>query len=115
MVVARSVTAQRTGVRFPPAPPPPPPPRVEGEATEVSALDREEPPGAGYALELVVATVVEPDARADDEIGDRARDQHLGRTRSRADALPDVHGHAADVVATDLDLADVDADSDGDT
>ena len=68
-------------------------------------------PLAGDALELLGAAVRKRDTRADDEVLDGARDEHLVRAGERADPRADVDGHAADVVADELALAGVQAGS----
>src|SRR3954470_3462762 len=84
--------------------------RIAGDFTgegPSSALNREQAPLAGHALELVRAAVGELEAGADHEVLDRAGDEHLAGRGLGADASADVHGHAADVVSHHLDLAGV--------
>src|SRR4051812_42552975 len=68
-------------------------------------LDGEQAPGAPNALQLVLAPGVEADPRADDQVLDGARDEHLARPGGAHHARADVHGEAADVVADHLALA----------
>src|SRR5680860_392325 len=82
------------------------------EPLGASAPDGEESPAAGHALELVLTTVVELEARARDQVLDRARHDDLRRLRDRGHPLTNVDRHAADVVPADLDLAGVQADPD---
>ena len=56
----------------------------------------------------------EGQARSGGEIADHAAGQDLARARQRADASPDVNGHAAPLIAASLALTDVDARSDSD-
>ena len=57
----------------------------------------------------MLASVLEPDAGARDQIGNRPRDQDLGRASEGGDTGGDVHGHASDVVTPELDFAGVEA------
>src|SRR6188474_556875 len=66
-------------------------------------------PLAVETLELVSTAVLEPEAA---RLGDRAchiRDEDLARSCRRHDARGLMHGHAADVVVDELDLAEVHA------
>src|SRR5512132_4289452 len=75
-------------------------------------LDRVHEPGARHALELVFPAFGEHDARAGDEVGHRAGDQHLVGARERRHAGADVDRDAAYVLAGDLHLTRVQAGSD---
>ena len=57
-------------------------------------------PAVGNALELVLAALLEGDARAGHEIAHRARDEHLARSSKIGDARSDVYGDAGDIVAS---------------
>ena len=76
-----------------------------------SVRDREEPPAPGDALQLALAPILEFDPGPGDEVLDGARHDDLRRLRGRRHALADVHREPADVVATKLDLAGVQADA----
>src|SRR5438067_8398793 len=78
--------------------------RSEGDARaeplrRKAAGDRIEPPRARHALQLVLAAVLEREARAGDEISYRARHEHLARARERGHARADVDSDAANAVA----------------
>jgi len=73
--------------------------------------DREEPPGPRHTLQLVFSSVGEIDARADHQILDGARHQHLSCGRLRPDPGGYVDGKPAEVIATDLALPGVEAGS----
>jgi hypothetical protein len=64
-------------------------------------------PFAGHALELVSAALVKLKPRPDHQVAQRAGHEHVVRSCQCADASPDVHGDAADVVAANLALAGV--------
>src|SRR5262249_22592349 len=66
-----------------------------------------EPPGSRDALELVLALVLEPEARTDDETPHRLTHQHLTGGRQVTHPLGDAHRQAAEVIATHFDLAGV--------
>ena len=72
-------------------------------------------PRAGHASEFTFAAVGEPVPGAGDDVAHCRGHQHLAGPRQRRDARSDVHGHARDVITTNLDLAGVDADPDLDT
>src|SRR5581483_1413230 len=73
---------------------------------------REQSPLALHTLESAAAPVAEGQPRADDEIPDGARRQHLARRGFACDARADVHGDAADVVSHALALARVQSGAD---
>src|SRR3954451_6930199 len=54
-------------------------------------------PGAGNSFELVVSMDREREARAGDEVGNRARDEYLARLRECLDARRNVYGEPADI------------------
>src|SRR5215208_399043 len=83
-----------------------------GSGLDRAALDGEQPPFAGHALELVRAAIGELDPRPGDQVLDRARDEQLPRPRAGSDARPDMHRDPADVLAPQLALAGVHARSD---
>src|SRR6266536_2785276 len=62
------------------------------------------------AFELVLPSIVELDVGPRHEVFDRARDQYLGGPGKVADTLADVHRDAADVIASNLDFARMQAD-----
>src|SRR3972149_6185923 len=66
-----------------------------------------EPPAVGDALQLVLARVLEREARPCDEVPDSARDEHLAWTGERSDARADRDGEPTHVVGEGLDLARV--------
>ena len=70
-------------------------------------MNREDRPGAGYALELTVTTSVEGDARSGGQVDDGSRDEDLARSCERGDATRDVDRDAGDVVVSEFDLAGV--------
>jgi flavin reductase (DIM6/NTAB) family NADH-FMN oxidoreductase RutF len=72
-------------------------------------VGREEPPPSGYAGELVLATFLELDAGARNDVLDRARDEHFSGTGHRDDPGREVNRDAAEAVVGALDLAGVDA------
>src|SRR5207253_2076141 len=59
------------------------------------------------ALQLVGATVFEPEARAADEVPDCARDEHFAGVRKRRDACAGVDSDSADFRVDDLAFARV--------
>src|SRR5215204_4266046 len=69
----------------------------------------EETPVARHPAQLVRAPVLEVDSRADHEVLDRARDEHLAGLGTRHHPGGYVHGEAAQVVAHHLELARVEA------
>src|SRR5215218_3613679 len=73
-----------------------------------SSARGEQLPGVAQALEGVGAAVLQGDAGAGDQVPDGPRDQHLAGAGGGHDAGPDVDGDAADVVAAQVELADVD-------
>src|SRR4029079_16340515 len=66
-------------------------------------------PLVGEPLERVGAARCEPHRRAGEDLLDRVRNKDLARTRYRGNARGDVYRDAGDVVAAQLDLAEVDA------
>src|SRR3954470_24653569 len=74
-----------------------------------SAVDCEEAPFAGGALQRLHAAVGELEAGTDHELAHGAGDEDFARAGQRAYTGADVDRHAADVVADQLDLAVVDA------
>src|SRR5687768_7186846 len=72
-----------------------------------SGDDREQPPAAGNALELVLAAVLEAQAGPRHEVGHGGRDADLAGARGSGHPGADVHGDPADVVADQLALAGV--------
>jgi hypothetical protein len=75
------------------------------------ALTGVEPPGSRNTLQVVFATVVEGDARAGDEVLDRARDQHFIGIGCGGDTRGDMDGEASEVVAADLAFSGVEPDA----
>src|SRR5262249_35983850 len=69
---------------------------------------------AGQPLELVLASRLEREARALEQLAGRARDEDVAGAGERRDARRRVHGDAADLSAGELDLAGVEADPDAD-
>jgi hypothetical protein len=69
----------------------------------VSDLDGEEPPGARYALELMLAAVDELDPGASDEVHDGSRNQEFARSGDSLHSLSEMHSDAGHVLATQLD------------
>ena len=78
-------------------------------------IDRHELPGAGYPAQLDAAAVLEPGARADDQVTDGARDEDFAGAGLAEDARRDVDGEPPDVVAQEFALAGVDGRADLDT
>ncbi len=76
--------------------------RAAGRSYAAAAHSRHSP---GHALQLVLAAVLERDPRADDEVLDRARHEHLAGPALSPDPRADVDGEPPDVVADQLDLA----------
>src|SRR5215204_2160340 len=76
-------------------------------ARKLGSDRRPEVPLAGDPLQHLGAAVVEAEVRTDDEVLDRARDEHLARPGQRADSRADVDADAGDIVAAALDLAGV--------
>jgi hypothetical protein len=70
-----------------------------------STLNGEQFPGPRHPFEFVLATVVELDSRAEDEVLDGPRHQHLSRVGQRSDPRSDVDRNATEVIASDLTLA----------
>jgi hypothetical protein len=70
-------------------------------------FDGEELPWVGDAFERMGAAIGERDARAANEVGDRARDEDFVGLGVRLDPLCDVDGDAPDIVTVQLDLAGV--------
>jgi len=66
-----------------------------------------EPPAAGDALKLMLASVFEAESATGDEILHGLRDEHFGCTGSGSDARADGDGEPPDVVAVKLDLTRV--------
>ena len=71
----------------------------------------EEAPGARHTFEVVVAALVEFDARSDHEIPHDARDQDLAGRGAGIDACCDVDRQPTQVITTNLTLAGVQAGS----
>ena len=65
-------------------------------------------PLVGNAFELVLAAILEADARAGDQVFDGAGDEHLAGVCERGDASTNVHGQPADVIAVELAFAGMD-------
>jgi len=53
---------------------------------------REQPPGSGHSLELMLLSVIEADVGADEQVFHRARDQHLTVAGERRNPGRDVDG-----------------------
>ena len=70
-------------------------------------LERVEPPGVGHAAQRVHPAVVEREPRADHEVLDRARREHLAGARFAHHAGADVDRDPGDVAAHELALAGV--------
>lgn len=79
------------------------------------AIHREELPGAGHATQLDAAAVLEANARPDDQVTHRARDEDFSGASLTADPSGDVCRNAPDIGVQQLALAGVDADADLDT
>jgi hypothetical protein len=77
-----------------------------------SALYGEESPDARYTLQFVLATVLELDARARDEVLDSARDQHFSRTGECSHPRTNVDRDSTNVIASGLHFACVKANAD---
>lgn len=75
----------------------------------------EEGPGSWDSFEGVVASVLEGDSRAGDEVGDGPGGEDLPRASMVLDSLADVDGDAADVAAAYFDFAGVNANAHLDT
>src|SRR3954466_4129175 len=60
-------------------------------------VNGEDLPHVRHALELMLTSIRELNPRADHEIDNGARHEHLTRLRQGRDALTDVHRHAGDV------------------
>ena len=75
--------------------------------TASRATYREEPPRPGDASQLVLSAVHKHDARPGNQVGDRARHQHLGCRSQGGDARPDVDGQTPQVAIGQLNLARV--------
>jgi hypothetical protein len=83
----------------------------DGFGAGAVAQDREDPGGPRHAGQLDVAALTETDARADDEVANRARDQDLSGGGQLDDAGPHVDGDAVHVGLDQLALAGVHPDS----
>ena len=77
-------------------------------------VDGEESPTAGDALEFLFALVIERDARTSYEVFDGGGDEDLPGCSESRDSRTDVHGHAGDVLAADLELTGVESSADVD-
>ena len=107
----------RTRLRDLRANPPVRGPRPPREAPPSSPARARDPYGvaansrhvAGHARQLVLAPLLEIDARAGHDVLDRARDEHLARPGGRGDPRTDVDGRAAHDGPRLLDLAGVHA------
>src|SRR6185369_16281499 len=73
------------------------------------ALDREETPVAGYALQVLSPPILERQPRARDEVSDRRRDKHFAGLGQRGDPGSDMHGNSAKLVPHDFALAGMEA------
>ena len=67
--------------------------------TTLLRRDREKPPVAGHAFELVRAAVLEFEPGPDPQVAQRAGHQHIVGPGECAHARADVYGDPADVVA----------------
>ena len=76
------------------------------------AIDCQELPGAGHATQLDAAAVLEPGARADDQVTDSARDEDFAGAGPAEDPRRDVYGDPPDVGVQQFALAGVDAGAD---
>ena len=65
-----------------------------------STLDREDTPGVGHALELVVTAIDERDARSGHEVNHGSRYKNFVGSCDRADPLRDVNGETSQVAAS---------------
>jgi len=72
-----------------------------------STLNGEQFPGPRDALELVLTSVLELDARAGHEVGDGARDEDLVGSRLCLDSCCEMYCDPTDIVISQLDLAGV--------
>src|SRR3954470_24884074 len=79
----------------------------EGRAATVLRRDGEQLPVAGHPLQLMCAAVLEFQSRSDHQVAQRARHQHLLRSRQGSDPCADVDRDAADIVAANFTLAGV--------
>jgi hypothetical protein len=70
---------------------------------------REQPPGSGHSLELMVMSVVEADVGADEQVLHRARDQHLTIASERRNPGRDMDSQPSQIRPAHLDLPDMDA------
>src|SRR5262249_10391441 len=75
-------------------------------------FDGEELPSIGDALERMTTAISERDARAANKVSDCSRDEDFVGLGHCLYALGDVDGDAADVVAMQFDLADVEPNAD---
>jgi hypothetical protein len=64
---------------------------VRGQVVRASGPEGEDAPFAGHALQLADAAILEHEARANDQVLDRARHEDLASARERRDAGADVH------------------------
>src|SRR6185295_7405242 len=78
----------------------------------VSALHREQAPGPGHTLQLVLTAICKDKTGTDHEWRDSPRHENFTRLRSRRDASTDVDGDPGDVLTTTFDLTGVYARSD---
>src|SRR5262249_27959405 len=78
----------------------------------LNGVDREQAPLAGEPLQFVSAPCDEGHARADHQILDGARDEHLVRLGEGRDPGGDVHRDAGELAVDELGLACVEASSD---
>jgi hypothetical protein len=72
-----------------------------------SVVDPEQSPTPRDTFQLVFAAIVKLNARANHEILHGARDEHFARNRQRPESSGDVHGEAAEIVASYLALTGV--------
>src|SRR5439155_25998048 len=76
------------------------------------AGDGIDPPGAGHALQLSLATILEPESRARRKVPHGARDEELAYLCGGHDAGRGGHGDTGDLLTALLHFADVEARSD---
>lgn len=76
-----------------------------------SAVDPEQSPTPGDTFQLVFAAILKLNARANHEILHGARDEHFARRRQRPESSGNVHGKAAEIVASYLALTGVETDA----
>jgi hypothetical protein len=89
--------------------------RIAAQPWLRSGSNRVHAPRSWDASQLMFAAVVELKTRTGDEVDHRARDNDLARSGEGRDALPDVNGDAADVLAPKFYLTGMEARSHLDT